>query len=37
LAMGNLMPPSQQIAKEGSVQLQSAVRGLKDNYVAIEQ
>ena len=37
LAMGTLVPPSLQVAKEGSVQLQSAVRGLKDNYVEIEQ
>jgi hypothetical protein len=35
--MGNLMPPQLQVIKEGSVQLQSAVRGLKDNYVEIEQ
>jgi len=31
-----LIPPSVLIAKEGSVQLQSTLRGLKDNYVAIE-
>ena len=33
----NLVPPAVQNAKEGSVQLQSTLRGLKDNYVAIEQ
>ena len=32
-----LVPPSILTAKEGSVQLQSTLRGLKDNYVVIEQ
>ena len=32
-----LVPPSQQAAKQNSVQLQSTLRGLKDNYVSIEQ
>lgn len=32
-----LIPPAVANAKEGSVQLQSTLRGLKDNYVAIEQ
>lgn len=32
-----LVPPSQQAAKQNSVLLQSTLRGLKDNYVNIEQ
>lgn len=32
-----LVPPAVVNAKEGSVQLQSTLRDLKDNYVAIEQ
>ena len=32
-----LVPPSQQVAKHNSVLLQSTLRGLKDNYVSIEQ
>ena len=32
-----LVPPAVMNAKEGSVQLQSTLRGLKDNYVVIEQ
>ena len=36
LIEGGLQPPSLLTAKQGSVQLQSTVRGLKDSYVAIE-
>ena len=31
-----MVAPNQQFVKESSVQLKTAVKGLKDNYVAIE-